>query len=204
MTVDVFLVLHSFASGDICRVAYVDNRLGNAKPSRGIHVDSISYYTHDLAASNQEMYFMQQRKSEIAITGNSSFEADNWLSRVMHSAFEVADRIMVDSAEDNSLRTAYNSFDDSGAAVPQAEQMSSRYGSFGPVSDVSPRIAQCRHPTPLHPLDERADESLDKLNGSNMNPLESPPLVKTTSQASMVRPLLVFVENSRFNTSQVP
>jgi hypothetical protein len=96
----------------------------------------------------------------------------------MHSAFEVADRIMVDSAEDNSLRTAYSSFDDSGAAVPQAEQMSSRYGSFGPVSDVSPRIAQCRHPFPLHPLDERVDESLDEIKGSNLNPLASPPLVR--------------------------
>ena len=87
---------------------------------------------------------MQQRKTEIALNGNSSFIADNWLSRLMISAYEVADQIMVDSAEDNALRATYSSYDAHGASIPQAELMSSRYGSFGPRVGMSPRTAQCR------------------------------------------------------------
>ena len=117
------------------RVAFIDTRVDNRKPERGTHVDSISYYTHDLAALNKDMYFMQQRKTEIQVTGNVSFEADNWISRVMVSAYEVADSIMVDSAEDNALKANYSSFETATGGVPQAEQMTSpRYGSFGPVS----------------------------------------------------------------------
>ena len=107
-------------------------------------MDSISYYTYDLADCNKDMYFMQQRKTELALNGNSSFIADNWLSRLMISAYEVADQIMVDSAEDNALRATYSSYDTYGASIPQAELMSSRYGSFGPRIGMSPRTAQCR------------------------------------------------------------
>ena len=123
-------------------VAYTDNGSSNERPSRGTHVDSISYYTYDLADCNKNMYFMQQRKTEIAFSGNSSNEADSWIARLMISAYEVADQIMVDSAEDNALgagslvdnalRANYSSFED-GAGIPQAELMSSRYGSFGPL-----------------------------------------------------------------------
>ena len=130
-------------------VAYVDNRDGHGRPARGTHVDSISYYTNDLADMNRDMHSMQQRKTEIAVTGNSSFEADNWFSRVMMTAFELADRVMVDSAEDNALRANYSSYDESSERVPQAEQMTSRYGSFGPLVDVSPRVAQCKDPFPI-------------------------------------------------------
>lgn len=125
-------------------VAYVDNQSMSERPARGTHVDSITYYTNDLADMNKDMYFMQQRKTEIALTGNTSFEAENWLSRLMISAHEVADQIMVDSAEDNALRANYASYDDYGASIPQAELMSSRYGSFGPRAGMSPRTAQCR------------------------------------------------------------
>jgi hypothetical protein len=129
----------------ICSVAYVDDRSVNERPPRGTHVDSISYYTYDLAGTNKDMYFMQRRKAEIALTGNTSFEADNWLSQLMISAYEVADQIMVDSAEDNALRATYSLSDECGSSIPQAELMSSRYGSFGrPVVGMSPRTAQCQ------------------------------------------------------------
>ena len=139
-----------WSCGTYPEVAYVDNRSDNVRPARGTHVDSISYYTHDLADMNRDMYSMQQRKTEIAVTGNSSFEADHWFSRVMMSAYDLADRIMVDSAEHNALRANYSSYDESADRVPQAEQMTSRYGSFGPLVDVSPRVAQCNDPFPIH------------------------------------------------------
>ena len=126
-------------------VAYVDNRSVNRRPARGTHVDSISYYTYDLADSNRNMYNMQQRKSEIALTGNSSFAVDTWLARLMISVNEVADQIMFDSAEDNALRATYTSFDETyGVPIPQAELMSSHYGSFGHKAvGISPRTSQC-------------------------------------------------------------
>jgi hypothetical protein len=139
------------------RVAFVDTRVDNQKPERGTHVDSISYYTHDLATLSKHMYFMQQRKTEIQVTGNVSFEADNWISRVMASAYEVADSIMVDSAEDNALKANYSSFESATGAIPQAEQMTSRYGSFGPIGGTkSPHTSRSsrflklnRHESPL-------------------------------------------------------
>lgn len=142
-------------------VAYVDNRSVNERPPRGTHVDSISYYTYDLAESNKAMYLMQQRKTKIALTGNSSFVADNWLARIMKSAYAVADRIMVDSAEDNALRATYSSFDEHGGGIPQAELMSSRYGSFGPLAEMSPSTPQSSpYAKPLNrfeaPLDQES------------------------------------------------
>jgi hypothetical protein len=93
------------------------------------------------------MYFMQQRKTEIAFSGNSFIEADTWFSRLMMSAHEAAEQILVDSAEENALRASYGHLgDDEG--IPQAELMSSRYGSFGPLSaGMSPRVHQRKHET---------------------------------------------------------
>ena len=144
------------------RVAFVDNRVNNQKPDRGVLVDSISYYTHDLADLNKVMYALQQRKADIAVSGNTSFEADNWFSRLMVSAYEVADQIMIDSAEDNELRATYSSFDESVGAIPQAELMTSHYGSFGPIGGMSPRTAQCR-PYSSHPRNFLRARRLEKL-----------------------------------------
>lgn len=126
-------------------VAYVDNRGVNQRPARGTHVDSISYYTFDLADCNKKLYTMQKRKSQIALTGNASNDAETWLSRLMISANEIADQIMIDSAVDNSLRAAYTNMDDRfGVPIPQAELMASHYGSFGyKNSGMSPRTSQC-------------------------------------------------------------
>lgn len=130
---------------ELFSVAYVDNRSVNQRPARGTHVDSISYYTYDLADSNRNMYSMQQRKSEIALTGNASKDSDSWIEQLMISANEIADQIMIDSAEDNALRATYTGFDDKfGTAIPQAELMSSHYGSFGQkLTGMSPRTSQC-------------------------------------------------------------
>jgi hypothetical protein len=122
------------------------------------------------------MYFMQQRKTEIALTGNTSFEADNWLARLMISAYEVADQIMVDSAEDNALRANYAPFNEYGASIPQAELMSSRYGSFGPRVGMSPGTTQSRPQpleraeSPLEALGERSNTKEPSLGANHENP----------------------------------
>ncbi len=170
-------------------VAYVDNRLMNDRPPRGTHVDSISYYTYDLADCNKDMYFMQQRKTEIALTGNSSFEADNWLARLMISAYEVADQIMVDSAEENALRATYSS-SDYGTSIPQAELMSSRYGSFGARVGLTPRTAQCspyvkRRPLREAPL-EREGSAVNRERLSLSTRDSIPPIVSGVDENPLV------------------
>jgi Late exocytosis, associated with Golgi transport/Cytosolic domain of 10TM putative phosphate transporter len=124
-------------------VAYVSSGGGAEKPQKGTHVDSISYYTYDLAEMNKELQAMQRRKAELAFSGTNQEEADNWLKKLVLSAYEMADEIMIDSAEDNALRTSYSSLSEKGVSIPQAELMSNRtlYGTLG-VGE-SPRTAQC-------------------------------------------------------------
>jgi Late exocytosis, associated with Golgi transport/Cytosolic domain of 10TM putative phosphate transporter len=124
-------------------VAYVDNRDTTEKPEKGTHVDSISYYTYDLAETNKELHVMQTRKVEMAFVGSSHVDAENWITKLMVAAYEMADEIMIDSAEDNALRTNYSSVSEKGTSIPQAELMSTRtlYGTLG-VGETA-RTAQC-------------------------------------------------------------
>jgi hypothetical protein len=132
-------------------VAYVDNRDTMEKPERGTHVDSISYYTYDLAETNKDLHAMQVRKVQMAFVGGSHVDAENWITKLMVSAYEMADEIMIDSAEDNALRTSYSSISEKGISIPQAELMSTRtlYGTLG-VGET-PRTAQCGNYTEQKP-----------------------------------------------------
>jgi hypothetical protein len=159
-------------------------------------VDSISYYTFDLADCNKKLYTMQKRKAQIALTGNTSKDAENWLSQLMISANEIADQIMIDSAVDNSLRAAYTSMDDKfGVPIPQAELMASHYGSFGYKNGgMSPRTSQClpyakrfdsrsimqREETPISSTDrmESVIEDLSSDDDSAIEPPKAPPSEK--------------------------
>ena len=149
-------------------VAYVDNREAMThRPERGTHVDSISYYTYDLAETNKQLYAMQQRKVEMAFEGSSHVEADNWFTKLVVSAYEMADEIMIDSAEDNALRTNYSGVTaiPEGAAIPQAELMSTHtlYGTIG-VGET-PRSAQCSPYTSRSSLMQRSNnKSLEPLS----------------------------------------
>lgn len=156
-------------------VAYVDNRDTTEKPDKGTHVDSISYYTYDLAETNKELHAMQTRKNEMAFVGSSHVDAENWITKLMVAAYEMADEIMIDSAEDNALRTNYSSVSEKGISIPQAELMSTRtlYGTLG-VGETA-RTAQCgpyasRSETTLMSPDEQLPSSMgllyDEDNGS--------------------------------------
>lgn len=111
------------------------------RPKRGAHVDSISYYVQDMAATSRALIKMQKRKTQIAESGNSVNRADNWIDNVMYVASQYAKQIMADSEEDNALK-AQASLRRRGSAIPQVENMRSLYGSFGyqsqPVSTPPP------------------------------------------------------------------
>ncbi|CAJ1948545.1 unnamed protein product [Cylindrotheca closterium] len=130
----VDLAPFDWTCGSYPNVAYVDNRTLNERPAKGTHVDSISYYVHDLAFCNMQMDFMSKRKVEIALSGNKTTDATNWVAKLMISAYEVADQILVESAEDNALKANHTTNVEEEGGILQAELMSSfaRYGSFGP------------------------------------------------------------------------
>jgi hypothetical protein len=133
-----------FCCGSSPNVAYVDNRRLTEKPQKGTHVDSISYYTYDLSEMNKIMCNLQGRKAEIALEGTNHPEASNWFTKLVVSAHEMANDIMLDSAEDNALRTSYSTVRETGTPIPQAELMGTKtiYGTLG-VTQISARSAQC-------------------------------------------------------------
>lgn len=120
------------------KLAYVDNRRVSEKPQKGTHVDSISYYTYDLSEMNKEMATLQSRKAQIAFQGTNHSAADNWFTKLVVSAYEMANEIMIESAEDNALRTSYTPVGETGVPIPQAELMGERtiYGTLHGAKSV--------------------------------------------------------------------
>ena len=103
-------------------------------PPPGSVVDSISIYTRDLAEANRELIIKQKRKSHVGCTGQISVRKENWLVNVVDAATEAASTVMDDSELENDLRmphqrvAAYKRKNDGSL---RAENMTSRYGSFG-------------------------------------------------------------------------
>eukprot|EP00535_Pseudo-nitzschia_heimii_P001597 CAMPEP_0197185942 /NCGR_PEP_ID=MMETSP1423-20130617/12922_1 /TAXON_ID=476441 /ORGANISM="Pseudo-nitzschia heimii, Strain UNC1101" /LENGTH=866 /DNA_ID=CAMNT_0042637123 /DNA_START=119 /DNA_END=2716 /DNA_ORIENTATION=- len=126
-----------FCCGSTPNVAYVDNRCVTEKPQKGTHVDSISYYTYDLSDMNKKMCTLQSRKAEIALKGTNDPQANNWFTKLVVSAYDMANEIMIDSAEDNALRTSYTPVGETGIPIPQAELMGERtiYGTLRGVTE---------------------------------------------------------------------
>ena len=97
-------------------------------PPPGNHVDSISCYTQDLAKCNREVYICQQQREIVAETGQSpTQQRGKWLVNAVDAAADAASTIMDDSIDDNGLRSPYYSPE----TALCAENMSSKYGSFG-------------------------------------------------------------------------
>jgi len=134
---------------------------------------------------------MQKRKSQIAFTGNALSNAETWISKLLISANQMADQIMIDSAVDNSLHAAYKNVDDRfGVPIPQAELMASHYGSFGykNAGGISARTSQClpyakrynsggvmqRDETPLSDMAEPVVDDLSSDDDSQIVPPKTP------------------------------
>lgn len=102
-------------------------------PQKGAHVDSISYYTRVLVECNRELFLLQEHKTRVAETGNTSARAANesWFVKVVDAATEAASTIIRDSEEVNALGSPHDSGLALGGGLPLAERMTSFYGSFG-------------------------------------------------------------------------
>lgn len=96
------------------------------KPTRGKRVDSIVYYTHELALNSRALYRMQQHKAEIADSGNQAFTCNNWLDSALQGASILANLILDESALDNALVTSNDNF----VPADNVERVSSQYGAI--------------------------------------------------------------------------
>jgi hypothetical protein len=130
----------------ISDVFYVseDGRL----PDEGFTVDSISCYTMELAKLNRKVQALQKQREIVAENGlNTSCISGKWLIDAVDAATEAATAIMDDSMDDNSLRA----MNDSAVFGPdiglRAENMTSRYGSFGSTKSGNLSSAQVNNST---------------------------------------------------------
>jgi hypothetical protein len=111
---------------------YVNEGRYVERPEKGTRVDSISYYTQELAANSRTLFKMQQRKAQIAESGNITINADNWLDKALRNFTWVQNIIMADSAIENDLASPEDPAYSPEMHFTRAELMTSRYGAISP------------------------------------------------------------------------
>jgi hypothetical protein len=97
------------------------------RPPRGTLVDSITYYTMELAEHGRNLKERQRSAAEIAESGNLGEGGNGWIEKVMEGAESIANQIMKDSLIENSLLSPSDSY--FATENHNAEHMSSQYGS---------------------------------------------------------------------------
>ena len=78
-------------------------------PERGEKVDSINYYSRELAVMNDRVARMQHEKIELAQKGNDSVRASQWISHAIDRVSSAADSALRPNQDDSGLITAFNS-----------------------------------------------------------------------------------------------
>lgn len=101
----------------------------SSKPQRGVRVDSISYYTMELAEHSRMLSELQLTAKAMAELGNKETMTGSWLDRVMLEAESITNQILEDSLEENFLLAPTESYPYSDERP--VEHMTSKYGSFG-------------------------------------------------------------------------
>jgi len=81
---------------------------------RGERVDSIEYYTRELATMNEKVLQLQQEMTDIASQGNDNTYATDWFGRIVQHAFAAP---LDDNDIGSESREKYGSFD----ATPESE-----------------------------------------------------------------------------------
>jgi Late exocytosis, associated with Golgi transport/Calcium-dependent channel, 7TM region, putative phosphate/Cytosolic domain of 10TM putative phosphate transporter len=117
---------HYRADEEVAAMADADMRT-ETPPPKGTRVDSISYYTWDLAQKSRQLFQTQRQKAIIGKLGNESIRADNWLDQLGRNVEFVTADVMGDSINDNNLSPPAKSFLNEQSPPP-------RRGFFSPVS----------------------------------------------------------------------
>lgn len=109
----------------------LDDETSTERTPKGTRVDSISYYTQELASNSKALFVMQQRKNRVAESGRSSQPQLGWFDGVVSSVDKMTGKILEESLVDNDLACPSADWERTFASgVPQAEHMTSKYGSF--------------------------------------------------------------------------
>jgi Late exocytosis, associated with Golgi transport/Cytosolic domain of 10TM putative phosphate transporter len=130
------------------------------RPPKGTRVDTISYYTQELAGHSRALARLQKRKNSLAETGNHSLQAGGWLDKIVKEATLIGNAIMRDSMQDNHLESSSANLNHRNRknSYPQAENMTSQYGSIAPPksayfkNDNSQDIRKSREGIPVRQL----------------------------------------------------
>lgn len=118
-------------SGD--EAMFVDDEISKERTPKGTRVDSISYYTQELATYSKDLFLMQERKNRVAESGRSSQPQLTWFDGVVQNVEKMTGSILEESIIDNDLSCTSSDWDRTRShpgGVPQAEHMTSKYGSF--------------------------------------------------------------------------
>lgn len=150
----------SFSYDEMTDPIHIDNpSFYLERPKRGTRVDSISYYTQELAAHSRALLKLQKQKDAIAESGNRSINnASTWLDQVVREASLVACRILNDSVQDNALvSTTVSGSAYEGDTTGMAEHMSSTspansyYGSMTTTPPIRNTVYHSSHNTETEP-----------------------------------------------------
>lgn len=114
-------------------VVFVNDDMTTERTPKGTRVDSISYYTQELATNSKELFLLQERKNRVAESGRSSHPQLTWFDGVVQNVERITGAILEESIIDNDLSCTSSDWDrikNHTGGVPQAELMTSKYGSF--------------------------------------------------------------------------
>lgn len=94
----------------VCHDSFdVDAAEGTTPPPRGVVVDSIMYFTRELALMNQDLWAGQRKEAKIANTGNTSVQTNNaWIDKLSDYARRIGDVSVGDSAQTNAALAVGN------------------------------------------------------------------------------------------------
>eukprot|EP00566_Odontella_aurita_P003015 CAMPEP_0113599678 /NCGR_PEP_ID=MMETSP0015_2-20120614/42281_1 /TAXON_ID=2838 /ORGANISM="Odontella" /LENGTH=1029 /DNA_ID=CAMNT_0000507843 /DNA_START=376 /DNA_END=3466 /DNA_ORIENTATION=+ /assembly_acc=CAM_ASM_000160 len=150
---------------DPCRSGDIYEIEDDMPPPKGVRVDSITYYTQELANFSREVFLMQKKKSRIIETGNASPRDSSWIQSAIDAAKGTADEIIEESLEANELTIGASQ----SMQNHESNYLSRRYGSF---DEGDPRRSRRRNPDLTDSTrDTRLldDEHLVEQNGTRID-----------------------------------
>ena len=142
----------------------VDDEMTTERTPKGTRVDSISYYTQELASYSKELFILQERKNRVAESGRSSMPQPQltWFDGVVQSVESVTREILEESIIDNDLscpNTEWERIRSHHGGVPQAELMTSKYGSFSAATLLSNKERNEEKASPLLDASEQPPDA---------------------------------------------
>jgi hypothetical protein len=131
-----------------------DSESDSRLPQKGEKVDSINYYSRELTVMNEKMARMQHDKIELALKGNDSVRASQWISHAIDRVSTTAERTLSSNNQDDGLITGFTS--SPGRRKPLLLTLLDRIG----VDFISGGIAY---------VQQNIDEVVDSVVGATMS-----------------------------------